>query len=172
MKNFAKTLMDTKKIAVLAFCLGIFGVAQAQTSKVGYINPDKIMSESAPAKAAEKKLEADFSKRAKEMQGAQARLKAMSDKLEKDMPVLAESDRLKRQRELADLSQDFQRKQRAFREDLMQRRNEELAKVVDRVNKEIDRIAKAEKYDLIVQDAAYINPRVDITDQVLKALNK
>lgn len=71
-----------------------------------------------------------------------------------------------------DLSQDFQRKQRAFREDLMQRRNEELAKVVDRVNKEIDRIAKAEKYDLIVQDAAYINPRVDITDQVLKALNK
>ena len=96
----------------------------------------------------------------------------MSDKLEKDMPVLAESDRLKRQRELADLSQDFQRKQRSFREDLMQRRNEELAKVVDRVNKEIDRIAKAEKYDLIVQDAAYINPRVDITDQVLKALNK
>ena len=88
------------------------------------------------------------------------------------MPVLTESDRLKRQRELADLSQDFQRKQRAFREDLMQRRNEELAKVVDRVNKEIDRIAKAEKYDLIVQDAAYINPRVDITDQVLKALNK
>lgn len=76
------------------------------------------------------------------------------------------------QRELADLSQDFQRKQRSFREDLMQRRNEELAKVVDRVNKEIDRIAKAEKYDLIVQDAAYINPRVDITDQVLKALNK
>ena len=96
----------------------------------------------------------------------------MSEKLEKDMPVLTESDRLKRQRELADLSQDFQRKQRAFREDLMQRRNEELAKVVDRVNKEIDRIAKAEKYDLIVQDAAYINPRVDITDQVLKALNK
>ena len=106
------------------------------------------------------------------MHGAQARLKTMSDKLEKDMPVLTESDRLKRQRELADLSQDFQRKQRSFREDLMQRRNEELAKVVDRVNKEIDRIAKAEKYDLIVQDAAYINPRVDITDQVLKALNK
>lgn len=76
--------MYTKKIAVLAFCLGIFGVAQAQTSKVGYINPDKIMSESAPAKASRrKKLEADFSKRAKEMHSAQTRLKTMSDKLEK-----------------------------------------------------------------------------------------
>lgn len=172
MNNFAKTLMGTKNIAILAFCLGIFGVAHAQTSKVGYINADKIMTESAPAKAAEKKLEADFSRRAKEMHETQVRLKAMSDKLEKDLPVLAESDRLKRQRELADLSQDFQRKQRAFREDLMQRRNEELTRVVDRAKKEIDRIAKAEKYDLIVQDAAYFSPRVDITDQVMKALNK
>ena len=172
MNNFAKTLMDMKKIAVLAFCLGIFGVAQAQTSRVGYINPDKIMSESAPAKAADKKLEADFSKRAKDIHDLQMRLKSMSEKLEKDMPVLAESDRLKRQRELADMSQDFQRKYRAYREDLMQRRNEEFGKVVERANKEIERIAKAEKYDLIVQDAAYFSPSVDITDKVLKALNK
>ena len=164
--------MGTKNIAILAFCLGIFGVAQAQTSKVGYINADKIMSESLPAKAAEKKLEADFSKRAKEIRATQLRLKTMSEKLEKDMPVLAESDRLKRQRELADLSQDFQRKQRAFRDDLMQRRNEEFGKVVERANKEINRIAKSENYDLIVQDAAYFSPRIDITDQVLKALNK
>ena len=87
------------------------------------------------------------------------------------MPVLSESQRIKRQRELADMSQDFQRKQRAYREDFMQRRNEEIAKVFDRVNKEINKIAKAGKYDLIVQDAVYISPRVDITEQVLKALN-
>ena len=87
------------------------------------------------------------------------------------MPVLSESQRIKRQRELADLSQDFQRKQRAYREDFMQRRNEEIAKVFDRVNKEINKIAKDGKYDLIVHDAVYISPRVDITEQVLKALN-
>ena len=96
----------------------------------------------------------------------------MGEKLDKDMPVLSESQRIKRQRELADLSQDFQRKQRAYREDFMQRRNEEIAKVFDRVNKEINKIAKDGKYDLIVQDAVYISPRVDITEQVLKALNK
>lgn len=95
----------------------------------------------------------------------------MGEKLDKDMPVLSESQRIKRQRELADLSQDFQRKQRAYREDFMQRRNEEIAKVFDRVNKEINKIAKDGKYDLIVQDAVYISPRVDITEQVLKALN-
>ena len=172
LKNFAKTFMSVKKAAVLAFCLCAFGMAQAQDYKVGYINPDRIMSESAPAKAAEKKLEADFSKRSKELRDAQSRLKAMGEKLDKDMPVLTESQRIKRQRELADMSQDFQRKQRAFREDYMQRRNEEIAKVLERVNKEIDKIAKAEKFDLIVQDAIYYSPRTDITDQVLKAINK
>ena len=105
------------------------------------------------------------------MRDTQARLKAMGEKLDKDMPVLSESQRIKRQRELADMSQDFQRKSRAYREDLMQRRNEEIAKVFDRVNTEINKIAKAGKYDLIVQDAVYISPRVDITEQVLKALN-
>ncbi len=171
MKNFAKTFITAKKAVVLALCLCAFGFAHAQEYKIGYINPDRIMSESAPAKAAEKKLESDFSKRNKELRDTQARLKSMGEKLDKDMPVLSESQRLKRQRELADLSQDFQRKQRAYREDFMQRRNEEIAKVFDRVNKEINKIAKDGKYDLIVQDAVYISPRVDITEQVLKALN-
>ena len=164
--------MTVKKAVVLAFCLCAFGFAHAQEYKVGYINPDRIMKESAPAKAAEKKLESDFSKRGQELLQTQSRLKSMGEKLDKDMPVLSESERVKRQRELADLSQNFQRKQRAYREDLMQRRNEELAKVYDRVNREINRIAKEGKFDLIVQDAVYISPRVDITEQVLKALNK
>jgi outer membrane protein len=95
----------------------------------------------------------------------------MSDKLDKDSAVLADSDRNRRQRELSDLDRDFQRKQREFREDLNQRRNEELAQVLERANRVIRSIAEQRKYDLIVQEAVYVNPRIDITDEVLKALN-
>jgi outer membrane protein len=95
----------------------------------------------------------------------------MSDKLDKDSAVLADSDRTRRQRELSDLDRDFQRKQREFREDLNQRRNEELAQVLERANRVIRSIAEQRKYDLIVQEAVYVNPRIDITDDVLKALN-
>jgi hypothetical protein len=91
--------------------------------------------------------------------------------LDKDATVLSESDRIKRQRELSDLDKDLQRKQREFREDLNQRRNEELAAVVDRTNKVIKQIAEAEKYDIVFQEAVYASPRIDITDKVLKALN-
>jgi outer membrane protein len=99
-------------------------------------------------------------------------LKGLSDKFDKDAAVLPESDRSKRQRELSDLDKDFQRKQREFREDLNQRRNEELATVLERTNKVIKQIAETEKYDIVFQEAVYISSRIDITDKVLKALNK
>ncbi len=144
----------------------------AEESKIGFVNTERIFREAAPAKAATVKIEQEFSRREKELQDLAARLKGMSEKLDKDAVVLSDSDRVKRQRELADLDKEFQRKQREFREDLNQRRNEELAAVIERANKAIKQIAEVEKYDVIFQEAAYVSPRVDITDKVIKALNK
>lgn len=172
MKTLTKLLLNIKSVAVLAMCLSVFSIAQAQSLKIGYVSTERVMRESGPVKAAEAKMEAEYGKRQKELRDMQIRLKNMAESLDKDMPVLAESDRIKRQRELYELDQDFQRKQRAFREDLNQRRNEEMAIVVDRANKAIKKIAETEKYDLIVQDVVYINPKLDITDQVLKAIGK
>ncbi|WP_245549256.1 OmpH family outer membrane protein [Noviherbaspirillum massiliense] len=146
--------------------------AQAQESKVGFVSTERIFREAAPAKAATAKIEQEFSKRDKDLQDMAARLKAMADKLDKDAAVLPESERIRRQRELADMDKDFQRKQREFREDLNQRRNEELAIVLERTNKVIKQIAESEKYDIVFQEAVYASPRIDITDKVLKALNK
>lgn len=148
------------------------GAAQADEVKVGFVSTERIFREAAPAKTANAKIEQEFSKRDKELQDMGARLKTMADKLDKDAPVLSEADRGRRQRELGDLDKDFQRRQREFREDLNQRRNEELATVLDRTNRVIKQIAEAEKYDIVFQEAVYISPRIDITDKVLKALNK
>ncbi|WP_176442431.1 OmpH family outer membrane protein [Noviherbaspirillum humi] len=148
------------------------GGVQAQESKIGFVSTERIFREAAPAKTAQTKIEQEFSRRDKELQDMAARIKSMSDKLDKDAAVLSESDRAKRQRELAELDKDFQRKQREFREDLNQRRNEELAIVLERTNKVIKQIAETEKYDIVFQEAVYASPRIDITDKVLKALNK
>lgn len=158
----------------LVICAGLFwfSLAHAQEARIAFVNTERIFREAAPAKAAEQKIEAEFSKRARELQEMGSRLKTMSEKLDKDAAVLSESDRIRRQRELADLDKDTQRKQREFREDLNQRRNEELALVVERSNRVIKQIAEAEKYDVVLQEVVYFSPRIDITDKVLKALNK
>ncbi|NDA52780.1 MAG: OmpH family outer membrane protein, partial [Betaproteobacteria bacterium] len=100
-----------------------------------------------------------------------AKLKAAGERLERDASVMAESERARRQREVADLDKEFQRRQREFREDLNQRRNEELSQVVERVNRVIRQIAEQEKFDLVLQEAVYFSPRIDLTDKVLRALS-
>jgi outer membrane protein len=160
-----------KILLLVSTVLMLPGAANAQEPKIGFVSTERIFREASPAKAATVKLEQEFSKREKELQEIAARLKGAADKLDKEAAVLSDTDRLRRQRELSEMEKDFQRKQREFREDLNQRRNEELATVLDRTNKVIKQIAEAEKYDIVFQEAVYVSPRIDITDKVLKALN-
>jgi outer membrane protein len=145
--------------------------ALADDLKIGYVNSDRVLRDALPAKAAQAKLEAEFSKREKDLADLASRLKAASDKLDKDGPTLAEAERARRQRELVDQDRELQRKRREFQEDLNQRKNEELGAVVERTNKVIKQIFETEKYDLILQEAVFWSPKVDITDKVIKALN-
>jgi outer membrane protein len=155
-----------------AAAIGLAGAqAQAQDLKIGYVNSDRVLRDAAPAKAAQAKLEGEFGKREKDLAEMANRLKAASDKLDKDAPTLPESERTRRQRDLVEQDREFQRRRREFQEDLNQRKNEELAAVVERANRVIKQIFESEKYDLIVQEAVFAGPKVDITDKVIKALN-
>ena len=147
------------------------GTVQSQELKIGYVNSERVLREAAPAKAALARMEADFSKRDKDLNEQAAKLKAAAEKLEKDAPTLPESERSRRQRELVEQDRDLQRKRREFQEDLNQRRNEELATVVERANRAIKQIFDSEKYDLILQEVVFAGPRVDITDKVIRILN-
>ena len=144
--------------------------ASQTTMKIGYVNTERILRDAAPAVRAQRKIEAEFKKRDEELARVADQLKRMQDDIEKNAVTMSESQRRNREREFGELNRDFQRKQREFREDLNQRRNEELAQVVEQANRVISQIAEQEKFDLILQDAVYRSPRIDITDKVIKAL--
>jgi outer membrane protein len=146
------------------------GSALATELKVGYVNTQRLFRDAPVAIKAQKKLDAEFSKRNQDLQKQAKTIQTIQETLEKDAVTLSEKDRLSRERELAEQSRDFQRKQREFREDLNLRQNEEMAAVLERANRVIKTIAEAEKYDLVVQDAVYVSQRLDITDKVIKAL--
>ena len=160
-----------KSMLAAVLVAGATSAASAQELKIGYVNSDRVLRDAAPAKAAQAKLEAEFSKREKDLNELANKLKAASDRLDKDAPTLGEAERTRRQRELVDQDRDLQRRRREFQEDLSQRKNEELATVVERTNRVIKQIFETEKYDLILQEAVFWSPKVDITDKVIKALN-
>ncbi|CAN7486933.1 MULTISPECIES: OmpH family outer membrane protein [Acidovorax] len=167
MKSFSRHL----SVALLLGVVAVAAPAQAQEFKAGFVNTDRIFREASTAKAAQAKLEQEFSRREKELVDLGNTLKTATDKFEREAPTMAESQRTTRQRQLVDQDRDFQRKRREFQEDLSARKNEELSQVLERANKVVKQVAEAEKYDVILQEAVYINPKHDITDKVIKALN-
>ena len=159
------------KAAAAAVLLAGATLSQAQELRIGYVSSERVLRDSAPAKAAQLKLEGEFGKRERELADQAQRLKGAAEKLDKEAPTLSESERGRRQRELVEQDRDMQRKRREFQEDLTQRKNEELATVVERANRVIKQIFDAEKYDVILQEAIFAGPRVDITEKVIKTLN-
>ncbi len=97
-------------------------------------------------------------------------LQGLQENLEKNAVTMAEGDRRTKEKEFGELSREFQRKQREFREDLNLRQNEENAAVIEKANKAIKQIAESDKFDLILQDVVWVSPRLDITDRVIKVL--
>ena len=158
-------------LASTLFCVVLASGVQAQESRIAFINSQRLTSESGPAKAATAKLEAEFSKRQKELADLQGALKSFSEKFERDAPTMTESQRTSKQKEFVDQNREFQRKKREFEEDLNGRRNEELQQVYEKATKAIKQLSETEKYDLVVQEAVYFNPKIDITDKVIKILN-
>ncbi len=163
--------------AVLALSvLGTAGTVQAQqaqggATKVGFVSVERIIRDSAPAKAAIARIDSEFKKREAELQQLANRLRTQSEQFDRDLAVMSESDRIRRQRELTALDSEFQRKRIEFQEDLNRRRNEEMSKVFEQADQVIKRIAETQGYDLVLQEAVTVNPRIDITDQVIKALD-
>ena len=158
-------------LAILFAALAFATAAQAEDFRVGFVNTDRIMREANSAKAAQAKLEQEFSKREKDLNELSNSLKAATDKFDREVPTLTEAQRAQRQKALIDQEREFQRKRREFQEDLAARRSEELQQILERANRVVRQVAEQEKYDLILQEAVYINPKHDITDKVVKALN-
>ena len=164
--NTMRTLSMT-----VALALGTWVSAQAQEFRIGFISTDRIFREANTAKAAQTKLEQEFSRREKELMDLGNTLKTNSEKLEREAPTLSETQRVSRQRQLSEQDREFQRKRREFQEDLNARKNEEFQLVLERANRVVRQVAESEKYDLVLQEAVYINPKHDITEKVIKAIN-
>jgi outer membrane protein len=162
--------LSAAQLILAASMIGLVGLSSAAELKIGFLDAERVNRESAPAIRASKELEKEFAPRIQELQKMERQLKETQAALEKDGMTMSESERGRREQDLARIGRDFQRAQREYREDLNQRRNEKLADLFQRANRVIQQIAEAEKFDLILQDAVYRSPRLDITDKVLKAL--
>jgi len=156
-------------------CAGAMAQASAQTGspgRIGFVYTERLMTESKLAKAADAKLQSEFSKRQKQVDDMVQRYKVIREKFDEEAPKLSDVDRTKRTRELLDMEKDVARMQREYNEDLFQRKNEERAAIAQKAYKLIEQVAEQEHLDVVLQEAIWTSPRIDITDRILKLLDK
>jgi outer membrane protein len=164
-------MMKFKQLAVSLILATAFAAAPAlANTKIGFVNTERLLREAPLSVAAQKKLEREFAARDQELQKLAKQARDLQAQLDKDGVTMSDSERKSKERDLGNLNRDLQRQGREFREDLNLRRNEELGQIQERARKAIQEIAKAEKFDLIVEQAVFVDPKSDITDRVMKAL--
>jgi len=163
--------MQISCVAVITAIFASQVYAQDAGIRVAVVNSEKVFNESNLAKAMQTRLQNEFTKRQNDLRDSAQKIKSAAEKLDRDAAVMNEAERVRRQRELADQDRELQRKQREFTEDLNQRTFEERAKIAEKANLVLKQIAEQRKLDVIVQEAAYVSPKADVTDDVIKALN-
>lgn len=162
----------------LGFTLGLLtlvfsSAATAQAAKLGVVNVALLLEKAPQALAASANLEKEFAPQQKELQQAASQLEDKQKQYQKNKMLLNETQKLTKEREIAMLTREVQRKQNDIQELVNIRRNEELAKIQNLVNQGIKEIGKQQKYDLILYEGiAYTNDRLDVTQAVLDYLKK
>lgn len=163
--------LSSIKFAMAALCAAGFVLqAAAADIKVGFVNTERVLRDSGPAKRAQAKLEKEFAVRKAELDKLEKQGRDLQAQIQKDSVTMSDSDRREKDRQLQQIDRDFQRLSREFREDLNLRRNEELASIQEKATKVVNEIAEKEKFDLILQEAVFASAKIDITDKVIKAL--
>lgn len=163
--------MNRLTLSVAAAIFSVMAVPSAHAEKIGFVNTERLLREAPLSVKAQKKLEKEFSPREQELQKLAKQARDIQSQLDKDGVTMSDSDRKAKERDLASLNRDLQRQGREFREELNLRRNQELGDIQEKARKAILEIAKTEKFDLIVEQAVYFNPKIDITDRVMKSLS-
>ena len=159
----------TLALVTLAAAAMPLGAAHAQ-AKIGVVNVQRLLQEAPQAQAASQALENEFATRRRDLENQQRDLKAREDKLQKDGAVMAEAERRNAEKTLRDGQRDLARKQNEFLEDLNVRRNEVLGQLQRTILQEVQTFAKGAGLDVVVSEALYASPSVDVTAQVLSAL--
>lgn len=168
-----------KKLLSLGMTLGLLAGAiaapvsvSASDLKIGVVNMERILRDSRSAAEASQRLNTESQRRQEEIDAVTKRFKHRLEGFEKNAVTMSEREVIAERRELAEMERDLARRNREARDEMNQRRNEEVLLLQNRASRVVHEIAEKEKFDLVLYECFYASKRVDITDRVMKEVDK
>ncbi|MBV1774108.1 OmpH family outer membrane protein [Burkholderiaceae bacterium DAT-1] len=162
------------KLPVVSWLIGLSACVCADgyepPARIAVIDTNRVMSESGFAASAEQRIRADFVQREQQIKGMEALLRQKVERLSQDAGALTVSERIEREKEISNLDFEFQRKSRQFREELAQRKSEELQVMNARILHAIRQVAESDRIDAVLPETVYFNTNLDVTEKVIQLL--
>ena len=170
MKNVLRILSICSLIVFLAG-----SVSFAANNKVGYINLQRLVNESKMGKAARE----DIQKLRKEKERAVAaklnRINRLRNDISTNAASMSATEKQDKLEALKKLYKEYQRMVADAKEDISREDRQLVALILKKADAVLKKVAKKKKFSIILKDPnaiGYLDPDVDITDLVLKELNK
>jgi len=162
-------------ISTALFALALPAAASAADGlKLGFVDPERLMSLSTAGKAAKEQMNAKFKKYQDELNRKQEELKNLRDAIEKQGQLLTEAARSAKEKEYQQGLKDLQRLQKDANDDLQATGMELDKRIVTDIRKVVKEYGQKNGYTFIyIRDEGliYADDRADLTDQIAGALN-
>ena len=141
--------------------------------KSAFINPSILLTNAPQAIEASKQMEKEFTSKEKILRELAFNVQKMEQDYKKDSAIMSGDQKKKMEFEILEKKRKLQFDKKALQDELVARRNLEIKKLQKILNETIKIYAEKNGYDFIFSEGvAYASKKVDITEDILKALGK
>lgn len=167
-----KPSMQALGLGLVFLSTSMFISAAEASQKIGFVATGSVLSQMAQSGNVTEKLRKEFKDRIEALQTLEGQMKKGIEKLKRDGDLMNETQRTTLQRELQAWDSELKLKVSNLKEDERKRSAEEQQKLIKRLKKAVDAVAKKGGYDIILDSQAvlYSNPADDLSDKVLKSV--
>jgi outer membrane protein len=151
---------------------GTVALAQERI-KIGFIDIQRIISESQAGKKAKDRFQAQVKKAEADVQKERTDLERIKNDLDKKGPLLKDDERRNLEADFQRRSVSLQRTMGDYQQDLQRKNNEMMAEILKELEVVVNELGKAEKFTLILEKTQilYSDQATDITTKVIEAYN-
>ncbi len=153
--------------------LSLFSTGTFAQTKIAYIDILKIRQNFKDYKEAEKQYQAEMSNIQAKLQSMQQEIDSLRKELETQAMLLSEEKKKEKQNLIQQKITNYQQFLQEQQNKAVQRENELLAPIQEKLKIAIEKIARKEGFDFVldVSNTYYANEAWDITNEVLRTLN-
>ncbi len=165
-----------KKVVLFIVVLSMFSFSSFSFAelKISVLDVNRVLASLSQLKEIQADLKKKFDPRGQELVNLQNTLRNDLDKYRQSSASIKGEDLKKEQQKIIDKNKKLQDVRASLQRDLVEAQKQAITPILKQVESVVGKIAKDQKIDLVVNKAntTYVNPQLDITDQVVAEMKK